>query len=246
MAIQISHAVIPRHILIIDPTFCIVFSTAMADHVFFLLRWMCIGSFVLMGMSGWTAGRSSAQSLDSIRTEAQKAYHGPDREGKDGPLAKVGLDLALLYYEYQAHVDGGGAPEAFRPRTVKAPVDSGFVTIDATAEETAGALREDLEALGLQRAAAAKRMVSGRLPIERIPDAAALPTLRSARPARAMTQSQPPAPAPQPDPADSEPSEDEPMTEAEDDRMMLWFLGAAVAIVIIAGGTVVLLNRQRQ
>lgn len=197
----------------------------------------------MLCVGGWTPEESSAQSLDSIRAEAQRAFHGPDLEGKDGPLAKIGLDLALLYYEYQAHVDDGGAPEDFQPRTVTAPVDSGFVTVDATVEETARTLREDLEALGLKRVAAAKRMVSGRLPIKAIPDMAALASLRSARPARAVTQSETPAPAPQVDTTDQETPEPDPET---DSRSLLWYVGAAIAVVVIAGATVVLLNRQRR
>ncbi len=196
---------------------------------------MCIIAIALMA-GGAATNVARAQPADSIRAEAQRAFHGPDRTGKDGPLAKVGMDLALLYYEYRAHRDEGGTPSAFRPQSVRVPVDSGFVTIDATAADTAATLRAELERLGLVRAAAAGRVVSGRLPIEAIPDMAALEALRSARPARAMTQAETPTPAPAPE-ADSAPTDPDP-----EGRSILWYIGAA-AIVLIGGALAFFLRR---
>lgn len=184
---------------------------------------------------------TQAQPLDSIRAEAQRAFHGPDLKGKDGPLATVGLDLARLYFEYQAHIGEGKPMEAFQPRTVTARVDSGAVTIDATADGSATALREDLKRLGLRQSAAAGRIVSGDLPIEAIPEMAALASLRSARPARAITQSAAPS---SPPPSDSTPRQEGEAESNSDSRPIVWYVGAALAVILIAGGTVLFLNRR--
>src|SRR4051794_29492439 len=38
----------------------------------------------------------------TIRQQASEAFHGADLTGKDGPLQKIGYDLAFLYTEFQA------------------------------------------------------------------------------------------------------------------------------------------------
>lgn len=142
------------------------------------------GAFVLA--LGMLAPATQAQSpLDGVQQRANAAFHGADGQGKDGPLAKVGGDLTRLYYEHDAHI-ASGAKSPFVPRVRPMPVRDGYVTIDAVAQTNAVALVADLKALGLQDAAVAGRMVSGRLPIAAIPEAAALTDLRFARPARAL------------------------------------------------------------
>ena len=132
---------------------------------------------------------SYGQDVDpQVRQKALEAFHGPDLEGKDGPMAKVGFDLALLYHEWQAFQQHG-EEGAFSPSASSLPVRSGHVTVDAIAAQDAAALQQALVALGLKDAAQAGRVVSGRLPIAAIPDAAQLASLRSMRPARAMIRS---------------------------------------------------------
>jgi len=132
------------------------------------------------------APATQAQSpLDGVQQRANVAFHGADGQGKDGSLAKVGGDLTRLYYEHDAHI-ASGAKSPFVPRVRPMPVRDGYVTIDAVAQTNAVALVADLKALGLQDAAVAGRMVSGRLPIAAIPEAAALTDLRFARPGRAL------------------------------------------------------------
>jgi hypothetical protein len=120
-----------------------------------------------------------------VQQQAARAFHGADRAGKDGPLAKMGFDLTQLYHEKQAPpAMGAKQSSARRPWMI---AHDGYVTIDAVAERDAAPLLTALEALGLKGGARAGRVVSGRLPIRAIPDAAALPTLRFARPAVART-----------------------------------------------------------
>ena len=119
---------------------------------------------------------AAQQPSDSLRAAAMTDYHGPDLSGKDGPLAKAGLDLLLLYHEYRAFRQRGG--NTFSPSVGGVQVSDGYVTIEAIAATTAKALRADLKALGFKDPAAAGRLVSGRLPINQIPALAKLETLR--------------------------------------------------------------------
>lgn len=171
---------------------------------------------VLLGLP-FAPPAAAQQPADSIRAAALRDVHGPDLEGKDGPLAKAGLDLLLLYHEYRAARAQGNVP--FTPSLSGARVIDGDVVIDAVARDTAAVLRADLEALGLTDAATAGRLVSGRLPIDSIPALATLESLRGVVPAQMRTHekrsapaapkgttSRPPArpaPAPAPSPPDS-------------------------------------------
>lgn len=122
---------------------------------------------------------------------ARYAYHGRDQDGKDGPLSKIGYDLARLYFAYRAHRRAAAAEgdTSFQPPGGGMTVtEAGKVTVDATAAESGEQLRADLDALGLDGGATAGPVVSGRLPIEALPEAAALESLRALRPSVAMTQ----------------------------------------------------------
>ncbi len=140
---------------------------------------------LLLGMSVSVA--AAQQPADSIREAALRDYHGPDREGKDGPLAKAGLDLLVLYHEYRAHRENG-ADTTFSPSVPGVRVADGRVTVDAIAADAAGTLRKELEALGLTNAATAGRVVSGRFPIEEVPALAKLESLRGVAPSRMQTR----------------------------------------------------------
>lgn len=156
------------------------------------------GAFLLLlGLAGLPHPATAQQPTDSIRAAALRDYHGPDLEGKDGPLAKVGLDLLLLYHEYKASQEHDG-DTTFTPSTSEYQVTDGFVTIDAVATETARALRADLKALGLKDAATAGRIVSGQFPLNRIPALADVESLRSVVPAQMETRSDRVRPSPTP------------------------------------------------
>ncbi len=122
---------------------------------------------------------------DSIRTEALKDFHGSDMTGKDGPLAKAGLDLLMLYHEYRAFQQQGD--DTFSSSVAGADVTDGYVTIDAIAATEAEQLRADLNELGFTNAATAGRVVSGRLPISKIPALAQVESLRGVMLSRVQT-----------------------------------------------------------
>jgi hypothetical protein len=114
---------------------------------------------------------------DSIRTAALRDYHGPDLEGKDGPLAKAGRSLLLLYHEYEAF--RARCPDSSFTATVSSlPTQNGRVAVEAVAVDSADTLLADLEALGLEDGLTGGRVVSGWLPIEQIPAMARLESLR--------------------------------------------------------------------
>ena len=128
-----------------------------------------------------------AQGIDSkIERQAQEAFHGPDLEGKDGPMAKAGLDLALLYFRFlQAEEEAG----EFDPGDGYQLMKDGRVVVDAIAQSgSTKVLREELSELGARNVASAGRVVSGALPIKQIPEASALSSLRGLRPSTAKTQ----------------------------------------------------------
>ena len=144
-------------------------------------------------------------------TAARSAVAGPDGTGKDGPMAAVGRELAVLYYQNQtggkqsvrALREASLSREAPPPRTkrrrgerrrggggrVHSPIsaDGQFVTVEATATQEATRLLGDLKGLGLQGGATAGNVVSGRLPISSIRAAASLSLLRGMRPSYVRT-----------------------------------------------------------
>jgi len=124
----------------------------------------------------------------SIRLQALRDIAGDDLQGKDGPLAKVGFDLAFLFREYQAYLLEGAA-EPFTPSNALVRVsEDGFVGIEAIAAADTESLLADLTALGLEGTASFGRVVSGSLPILAIADMAALDSLQFARPSAAATK----------------------------------------------------------
>lgn len=141
---------------------------------------------------------------ESVMRAARTSVAGPDRMGKDGPMAAVGLELAVLYH--QERVAGAKGVQMLRDGTrarpkreadgpprkqgrVHSPIsaDGQFVTVEAVASAEAARLLRDLQSLGLEDGATAGNLVSGRLPISSIEEAASLSSLRGMVPAYART-----------------------------------------------------------
>lgn len=141
---------------------------------------------------------------ESVMRTARTSVAGPDRAGKDGPMAAVGLELAILYH--QERVAGEKGVQMLRDETrarpkagkdgspkkqgrVHSPIsaDGRFVTVEAIASDGTARLLSDLRDLGLDAGATAGNVVSGRLPISSIRDAASLSSLRGMMPAYART-----------------------------------------------------------
>ncbi|MEF8797329.1 MAG: S8 family serine peptidase [Salinivenus sp.] len=132
-----------------------------------------------------------------VLRRVEAALHGPDRQGKDGPLSTIGRELAMLYYQHEAQGPSGvrrlsGVEAQVRPTSRAehhSPVSPGgrAVAVNAIAATTPEALLSDLRGLGLEAGAVAGNVVSGRLPISALKAAARLSSLRGALPAYVRT-----------------------------------------------------------
>lgn len=141
----------------------------------------------------------------STMQKARSSVTGPDGAGKNGPLAAVGPELAVLYHQHRA----AGAAGVRSVRTagesavkrgdgnrrrgagrIPSPIssDGQFVAVDAVASEGSSRLLADLRGMGLEDGTATGRLVSGQLPIESIKDAASLSSLHGMMPSYARTQ----------------------------------------------------------
>ncbi len=137
---------------------------------------------ILFACSGVSVpvGWAQSQSIDGHQ-QVQADIRGDDGQGKDGPLAKVGTQLAALYRSFEQHRQAKGN-RPFHPSYYAQSVTAeNRVAIDAIAMAQPTTLRADLEQAGLQQAAVAGRIVSGYLPIAALPEVAQLPSLRSAQ-----------------------------------------------------------------
>ncbi|MFP4227208.1 MAG: S8 family serine peptidase [Salinivenus sp.] len=137
---------------------------------------------------------------EEVKQAAREAVWGPDAAEKSGPMAALGTELALLYHQHEA--GGETAVQSLRPgatpqRSIEGPpdrprgtsrvispvsADGRTVVIDAVATEEVATLLDDLRALGLEREATAGAVVSGRLPIASLREAAQLSSLRGMAP----------------------------------------------------------------
>jgi len=142
---------------------------------------------------------------DDVKQAALASVHGPDGTGKDGPMAKVGAELSLLYEQFQGEGQAGVRSiredarqpvvkrengEARRGRSrVRSPIsaDGQSVSVNAIAAERPSRLLGALQQLGLEGGATAGGVVSGRLPISAIQEAAQLKSLQGMLPSYART-----------------------------------------------------------
>ena len=99
-------------------------------------------------------------------------------------LAKVSSELRTLYAQYLVRT--GGGPLVVTDPLIQIVEDR--VVVDAVAADGVDHLRASLVALGMEQAVTAGRIVSGQLPIAKIPEMAALPDLKFAQAAMSTTQ----------------------------------------------------------
>ena len=125
---------------------------------------------------------AAARAADPIGLAALESFDGPDLAGGDGPMARAGLDLALLYREHADYV-ARGRPGAFVTTVQGVRVDNERVLVDAVTDGNGATLLGALEGLGLANGAAQDRMVSGWLPIAALDAASRAPGLRFLHPA---------------------------------------------------------------
>jgi hypothetical protein len=129
---------------------------------------------------------AAAQAADPVGLRALQAYAGPTLVGANGPMARAGLDLALLYAEYTDYV-GNGRRGAFATSLLGVRIDGERVLVDAIADDAAGVVLPQLQALGATGAGARSRTVSGWLPMTALDAASRLVGLRFLRPVYAVT-----------------------------------------------------------
>ena len=143
--------------------------------------------FLLLLLTGTSAAWAQTPSAD-LQTLRERALHDVSAPNggstDDAPMRRIGYALAALHRAHAMKLS----------RTARAsleaglPVSNGTVAITALARPSQTAtLYSDLVDLGLQHAARAGRVVSGRLPIASLQDAARLPPLHSAWPALSVT-----------------------------------------------------------
>jgi len=129
------------------------------------------------------------QSLNNpVGLRALESFAGPDRRGKDGVMARVGFDLTLLFHEHRDFVmrrQATGLKDRFKPSPGLVRVKDEKVVVDVVAAGEVDELVRQLQAQGMEQVAVYGRMVSGRLPIAALENAAQLPALKLARPAYA-------------------------------------------------------------
>jgi len=117
-------------------------------------------------------------------------YHGEDMEGKDGELATVGFNLALLYHEYQAHQCANPNTE-FTSDQSQFDNTGGSITIEGSARDGMGErLADRLRSLGADRVAGSKNGVSAIIPIEKIPHVAKIKAASSLWSSQGTTNSE--------------------------------------------------------
>jgi len=106
---------------------------------------------------------------------------------KSDLTAKVGADLVMLSEEYKSYI-ARGAGATFKPSNPLLRIVDDRVVIDAVAVADTQTLQADLQTLGMQRAVAFGRVVSGQLPIAAIDALSTVASLLAVQPAYGSTQ----------------------------------------------------------
>ncbi|MEF8940530.1 MAG: T9SS type A sorting domain-containing protein [Salinivenus sp.] len=140
----------------------------------------------------------------NVTAAAQSAVRGDGPAKSGGTMGKIGMELALLYFQHRQNGAAGvralraaatrepsaKSREDRRPHPrVRFPVssDGALVTVEAVAAQAPDELLGALRDLGLEDGAVAGNLVSGRMPIEALDRAARLPSLRGMAPSLMRT-----------------------------------------------------------
>jgi hypothetical protein len=103
----------------------------------------------------------------TVLHDALSAFHGPDLQGKDGPMSSIGLDLSKLYYEFAEHREAG-SPGEFAPTNNLMHVTDNSVVIDVVAQSDPTEVTSLLKSLGMSVTATWGSYISGRFPIDQL------------------------------------------------------------------------------
>lgn len=124
-------------------------------------------------------------SLDWRNSDLGREVEVYAANNKNGPLSKVGFDLATAFVEYEAYLRNGGNPSAFEPSNFLLQTQDSEIVIEAIASSDPNTLLADLTELGLQDGKVFESVVSGLLPIQAINKVSTLTSLAFAKPAYA-------------------------------------------------------------
>lgn len=126
-----------------------------------------------------------------VGMQAFESFAGKDRSGKDGPMARVGMDLSLLYQEHRNFKMKGGElllRRSFKSSLPLARIKNEKVVIDVVAAGDVDSLVQELVVLGMENISVYGRVISGSIPISSLEQTATIATLRFARPVYAKTR----------------------------------------------------------
>lgn len=135
---------------------------------------ICVVSVLVVALFPTTVHGQDQSRIDHV----QRAKHGPDLSGKDGPMGALGSELIRLYQKTQLD---RAAPTTKAAWTNGLQIRDERVAVDAVATGSGAELRSDLERLGLSQGAVSGRLVSGFLPVSALDEAATLSALRTMR-----------------------------------------------------------------
>ncbi|MGD9723302.1 MAG: Calx-beta domain-containing protein [Pirellulales bacterium] len=129
-----------------------------------------------------STGDSTASNLSTAYQAALVDFHGPDLVGKDGPMARVGFDLTLLYEEQRFHQQQHpGTP--FEPSSdSRLQVNGDWVTVNFAGMGDVNALTAQLTTLGMRNIEVAGSQFAGEIRMDALGALAAVPSLVLARP----------------------------------------------------------------
>lgn len=175
---------------------------------------------VLIGVAVIVMGAGSASFAQEVPSWAQT---NKARTAGEAAFGNLGSDLEQLYQQHQRFQTSKSAGATFEPTVSALPVQGEMVTVDFLAQKGEGpALQEALRALGAENVARSGRLVSGRIPIPALAEAADLPSLHSAQPAYMISA------------AGSVTSQGDAAMKADDARSQNGFDGSGVKVGVLS------------
>jgi len=158
----------------------------------YLLLLLCGNTSVAVAQEVAKADKTPGKAIESmpylnssVGLQALESFAGKDRTGKDGPMARLGLDLSLLYQEHRDFNMKGGAQLLHQPFKSSLPLvrlKDEKVVIDAVADGDVDTLVQELSVLGMEDISVYGRVISGLFPVSSLEQAASITALRFARP----------------------------------------------------------------
>ena len=157
------------------------------SSILYKSKFICIFLFFsLFGKSMEGQIISNNVPNESVLQAALKDFSGNDLTKKDGPLVKAGFDLALLFEEFNEHLNTN-QPTVFKPSNSFLPVMGDKVIVDIVAAGDPAILESQLKKSGMQITGIAGPIISGLLPINSIEQIAGLKDVRFFHPSLCST-----------------------------------------------------------